>query len=159
MHAHEELLTRLYTAFAARDAAAMAACYAPDATFEDPVFSLRGAEVGAMWHMFCANARSFSLTFSDLRADERSGSAHWEPCYRFPTTGRLVVNRIDSRFDFRAGLIAAQRDSFDFWRWSRQALGAPGWLLGWSGWLRARVRARARRQLDRFIARGARSTR
>jgi ketosteroid isomerase-like protein len=155
MHPNEQLLTRLYSAFAARDAATMVSCYAPDATFDDPVFSLRGAEVSAMWQMFCSNAKSFSLTFSGIRADDSTGVAHWEPCYHFATTGRPVINRIDSRFAFRDGLIVAQQDSFDFWRWSRQALGLPGWALGWSGWLRGRVRAKARRQLDRFIARSA----
>ena len=155
MHPNEQLLTRLYSAFAARDAATMVSCYAPDATFEDPVFSLQGAEVGAMWTMFCANARSFSLTYSGLSADDTSGVALWEPCYSFSTTGRTVINRIDSRFTFRDGLIVAQQDRFGFWRWSRQALGAPGWLLGWSGWLRQRVRGQARRQLDRFIERNA----
>jgi hypothetical protein len=42
-------------------------------------------------------------------------------------------------------------DSFDFWRWSRQSLGVVGVLLGWSGWLRRKVQAQARKGLDRFL--------
>ncbi len=45
-----EVITRLYTAFAARDAETMARCYAPDAHFSDPVFpDLHGPAVTAMW--------------------------------------------------------------------------------------------------------------
>ena len=42
-------------------------------------------------------------------------------------------------------------DRFDFWKWSRQALGLPGWLLGWSSALRAKVQARAAGNLARFV--------
>src|SRR5436190_2219712 len=45
---NDALIQRFYAAFAARDGAAMAACYAPDATFSDPVFTdLKGEEPGA----------------------------------------------------------------------------------------------------------------
>ena len=37
-----ETIERFYKAFAELDAKTMAACYAPDASFEDPVFQLRG---------------------------------------------------------------------------------------------------------------------
>ena len=50
------------------------------------------------------------------------------------------------------GLITRHRDRFDFWRWSRQALGPAGWLLGWTPLLRAKVRATAAGNLDRFLA-------
>ena len=49
-----ELIERFYRAFQQRDAATMAACYAPHATFRDPVFTLAGAQVGTMWRMLCA---------------------------------------------------------------------------------------------------------
>ena len=53
------------------------------------------------------------------------------------------------------GLIASQRDRFDFWRWSRQALGAPGLLLGWSPMLKKKVRATAAANLQAFLARNS----
>ena len=50
-----ETIERLYKAFAELDSKTMAACYAPDATFEDPVFNLRGrTHVGGMWAMLCS---------------------------------------------------------------------------------------------------------
>ena len=52
--------------------------------------------------------------------------------------------------------IALQRrergDSFDFWRWSRQALGTPGAFLGWTPMLRATVRRKASDNLQRYLA-------
>ena len=65
-----------------------------------------------------------------------------------------MLNRIDAEFEFdSAGLIKRHRDRFDFWAWSRQALGLPGWLLGWTPWLRNKVRATAARNLAKFMAR------
>jgi limonene-1,2-epoxide hydrolase len=157
MHANAELLTRFYTAFAALDADTMAACYAPEARFQDEVFHLNGREeVTGMWRMLCAATRAkgmdaWSLQFRDIDADDRSGRAHWEPRYRFSATGRRVHNIIDGVFEFRDGRILAHRDRFDFWRWSRQALGPAGWLLGWSPLLRRKVQAQAMRNLRVFL--------
>ena len=156
----EQTLHRLYEAFARLDADAMAACYAPDACFDDEAFSLRGArQVGGMWKMLCSGTRAkgaavWSLRFRDIEADAERGSAHWDAHYLFSATGRTVDNAIDSRFTFTPeGLIATQRDRFDFWRWSRQALGAPGLLLGWSPLLKKKVRATAAANLQAFLAR------
>ena len=45
-----DLIQTFYSAFARGDGDAMAACYAPDVTFEDPAFGeLHGAEAGSMW--------------------------------------------------------------------------------------------------------------
>ena len=55
------------------------------------------------------------------------------------------------RFD-GSGLIVQHRDSFDFWHWSRQALGAPGLLLGWTPFLRAKVQAQAKASLQKYLA-------
>ena len=154
--ANRDLIDRFYRAFANLDGATMAACYAPDAEFQDEVFTLHGRdEIAAMWNMLCGATRSkgmdaWSLEYSDVAADANNGSAHWEAHYRFSATGRLVHNRIDASFTFRDGLIAAHRDRFDFWSWSRQALGAPGWLLGWSPMLRRKVAARAASNLTAF---------
>lgn len=158
-HANAELLSRFYAAFAALDAESMADCYAPDASFQDEVFTLRGRdEVAAMWRMLCAATRdkgrdAWSLEASAISADARTGRAHWEARYRFSATGRLVHNRIEAGFEFRDGVIVRHRDRFDFWSWSRQALGAPGWLLGWSPPLRRKVQARAAVNLAAFRGR------
>ncbi|HEU0016322.1 MAG TPA: nuclear transport factor 2 family protein, partial [Longimicrobium sp.] len=150
MHPNAALIERFYTAFAARDAAGMKACYHPDVVFSDPAFGeLRGAQAGAMWALLLERGRDLRVTFSDVRADDERGGAHWEAHYTFGHTGRAVHNRIDAEFEFRDGLIARHTDRFDFWAWARQALGPAGWVLGlWP--FRLLVRRRARADLDRF---------
>jgi hypothetical protein len=154
-HGARDTITRFYAAFARLDGAAMQACYAADAQFDDEVFSLRGREqIGSMWRMLCdatlAKGRDvWRIETRDI-TDQR---AHWEAHYRFSATGRLVHNAIDAEIECGPdGLMRRHRDRFDFWRWSRQALGAPGWLLGWSPFLRAKVRAQAAANLARYQA-------
>ena len=96
-----------------------------------------------MWRMLTARAKDFTLAFDSVRADERSGGAHWVATYLFSQTGRIVVNDIQARFVIRDGLICQHDDTFDLWRWSRQALGVPGVLLGWSPMLKNKVRQQA----------------
>jgi hypothetical protein len=146
---------RLYAAFARLDAEAMAACYATDARFDDEAFSLKGrAQIGAMWSMLCDAVKTKGRDVWKLEVSQVTDcSAHWEPTYNFSATGRIVHNIIDAEFEFdSSSLITRHRDRFDFWRWSRQALGMPGWLLGWTPMLRAKVRATAAKNLARFMA-------
>ena len=156
----EQTLRRFYDAFARLDADTMASCYEPDASFDDEAFSLRGArEIGGMWKMLCSGTQAkgaavWKLSYRDIEADASSGKAHWDAHYLFSATGRIVDNAIDSEFGFTPeGLIATQRDRFDFWAWSRQALGPPGLLLGWTPMLKNKVRAGAAKNLAAYMAR------
>jgi hypothetical protein len=160
MNSNEETLSRFYTAFAALDADTMAACYATDATFEDPAFSLKGRrEIAGMWHMLCASTlarhrQDWRLEFRDVRADDSTGHAHWEAHYRFSVSNRLVHNLVEADFTFSPdGLIASHTDRFDFWRWSRQALGYGGWVLGWAPFFQRQVRVQTRAALNNYLAR------
>lgn len=150
-----ELITRFYTAFQRRDAAAMGACYAPDVRFSDPVFTdLRGDQARAMWAMLCARGKDLRLAFTGVTASGAEGAAHWEAWYTFSATGRKVHNIIDARFTFRDGLIATHTDSFDLHRWAGQALGLKGALLGWTPFVQHAIRTQAMRSLDGWMARG-----
>jgi len=147
-----QLLERLYEAFDRRDGEAMAACYAPDARFNDPVFGdLSGEQAGAMWRMLTGRAADLSVELLEHQADESTGSAHWVARYTFTQTGRAVVNDVRAEFRFAGGLIAEHVDRFSFWRWSRQALGPPGVALGWTPLLRRKVGGQARAGLDAFM--------
>lgn len=148
-----ELVVRFYEAFQKLDAEAMARCYADEIAFSDPAFGdLRGEAARDMWRMLTQRAQSFSLTFSDVTADDHVGRARWTANYVFTQTGRTVVNRVDARFVFRNGLIAEHRDSFDLWRWARQALGVKGAVLGWTRFMQRAIRTRARKSLDAYRA-------
>jgi ketosteroid isomerase-like protein len=141
---HRAIIERFYSGFAARDTDAMGACYHPEIHFSDPVFpDLHGPEVINMWRTLSGRAADMAVTFRDVRADDTTGSAHWTATYTFSGTGRHVVNEIDASFRFADGLIIRHVDSFDFWRWSRMALGTSGLLLGWTPYLRSKVRQRS----------------
>jgi len=150
---HTALINRFYSAFQKRDAATMAACYHRRATFRDPVFELTGSNIGAMWTMLCERGKDLRLEFDEVHAEADHGSADWQAWYSFSQTGRSVHNIIRAQFTFSEGLILEHVDRFDFWRWSRQALGAPGLLLGWTPMLRKKVRATAAANLATYLAR------
>jgi uncharacterized protein len=151
MHPHETLVREFYARFAARDAEGMARCYHSDIAFSDPVFPmLRGAEAGDMWRMLLSRATDLAVTLDEARADDTGGEARWTARYTFTRTGRPVVNRVHARFAFRDGLIVRHYDSFSFWRWSAQALGPIGKLLGWFAPLKWKVRKDAARSLEKW---------
>jgi hypothetical protein len=130
----------------------MVAGYAPDVTFSDPVFpALRGDEARGMWRMLCARGKDLRLEFSAVEADDRTGSAHWEAWYTFTGTGRQVHNIIDASFTFSNGLITSHVDRFDLYRWSRQALGPIGMLLGWTPLVQNKIRGTAARALGAYL--------
>jgi hypothetical protein len=150
-----DTITRFYAAFAQLDGDTMQACYAPDAEFQDEVFTLEGQrQVGGMWRMLCEATAAKGRDVWRLEASQiTERSAHWEAHYRFSATGRMVHNIIDAEFEFTpSGLIRKHRDRFGFWRWSRQALGTPGVLLGWTPIVRNKVRAQAAANLALFLA-------
>ncbi|MEA2126384.1 MAG: hypothetical protein QOI80_3166 [Solirubrobacteraceae bacterium] len=150
--ANAELIERFYGAFARLDGDGMAACYAPDVRFSDPVFGeLRGDEAGDMWRMLTGRAEDLEVSLAEHEASDERGTAHWLADYTF-RTGRKVHNDIRAEFRFRDGLIAEHDDRFSFFAWSRQALGAPGLLLGWTPILRNKVSAEARSGLEQFRA-------
>jgi hypothetical protein len=151
---NEATIRRLYDALNRHDGEAMAACYAPEASFSDPVFpELHGDQAGDMWRMLTARATDLAVELPEAKADAQAGSARWIATYTFGTTGRNVTNRVRSDFKFGPdALIAEQHDDFPFWAWSRKALGLSGLLLGWTPMLRSKVRANAAAELARFRA-------
>jgi ketosteroid isomerase-like protein len=155
-HPNANLIERFYSALNTGDGAAMARCYAPEATFMDPAFGrLEARDAGAMWRMLTSRAGDLSVDVSEITADDQEGSARWIAHYTFTQTGRPVVNDIRASFRFADGLISEHRDRFDWWRWARQALGPPGLLLGWNPLFHNAVRNKARGTLAEFREREA----
>ena len=151
--ANAATIDRFYAAFDKQDSATMVAQYAPDVTFSDPAFGeLHGNEAIAMWTMLCGSATDLSVVARDVQADDTSGYAHWTARYTF-STGRPVVNEIDATFRFDAeGRIVEHHDTFSMFKWSRQALGPPAYLLGWNPVGQKVLRGKARDRLDANLA-------
>ena len=154
MNANEALITKFYTAFQNKDASTMQECYSDQATFSDAAFvGLNAKEVRAMWAMLIKGGKDMRVEFSNVRADERGATAHWDAYYIFSATGRKVLNQIDASFIIENGKIVKHTDHFDFYTWSKQALGLPGLLLGWTSFLKNKVRKQASAKLAAYMAR------
>lgn len=152
-HHNAELIARFYNAFSAKDHLMMAACYAPAVRFSDPVFvDLDYDHTTSMWRMFCERGEDLVVSFDSVEADDARGSATWTASYIFTSTGRRVQNHIRAAFEFGDGRIVLHRDHFDFYAWSRMALGPVGWALGWTPFLKRKVRRMAARQLEQFMS-------
>jgi ketosteroid isomerase-like protein len=152
MDQNHEVITKFYQAFQHRDWKTMQTFYHPEAHFSDPAFpNLNCQEVKAMWHMLCENAKDFSLQFSEVMVNGNHGTCRWDAQYTFSRSGRKVHNIIHAHFDFKEGLIINHSDVFDFWRWSRMALGLPGVFLGWTPFLQGKVQSTARKSLLKFM--------
>ncbi len=152
MNNNEELIQTFYDAFARRDYATMQDCYSENPVFNDPVFGvLQGDEVKAMWEMLCKSATDLTIQTDKIEVDGEYGTCNWTAIYPFSKTGRKVVNKIKAHMRIADGKIIEHTDEFDIYKWSRQALGLPGILLGWSGYLKNKIRSDARKKLDAFM--------
>ena len=159
MTSNEQLIHTLYTAFQKKDYQTMGACYHNEATFQDAVFNLRtGHEIRSMWEMLCKQSRDFALEYSNVKTNGDQGSAHWEARYTFSRTGREVLNKIDAAFEFKDGLIIKHNDTFDFYAWSKQAMGLSGILLGWTSFFHNKVKSTAAAGLQAFMNKQTKSS-
>jgi hypothetical protein len=153
MNATETLITNFYTAFQNKDFRSMQDCYLPHASFSDAVFTNLGSlEVKAMWHMLSLGAKDLKLEFDSVYAGELKGSCNWTAEYTFSLTKRKVINRIHAEFEFSEGKILRHHDNFSFYRWARQAFGVRGWLLGWTPYMKKKVRSASAKRLIDFIS-------
>lgn len=149
----KDTLDKFYTAFQAHDAKKMAECYHKEVIFNDPVFqNLNYEEVTAMWAMLIERSKGrLEIMFDSVVGDDEMAQCIWEADYEFSKTGNPVHNIIHATMEFKEGLIIRHTDVFDFWRWSKMALGLTGVLLGWSPMIKNRVKKIARMSLDKYL--------
>ncbi len=156
VHSDIELVERFYAAFQRGDGGAMAALYHPEAEFSDPVFqSLQGPRAGHMWRMLLSRASDLAVEIGPIESSADGVLAQWKASYTFSGTGRIVRNSVHARLHVVDGLIRSHEDRFDLWAWSRMALGLPGALLGWTPWMKNKIRAQALSGLERWEAQGS----
>jgi len=150
----EKILKKFYTALNNCDGATMVSCYHEDIVFEDPAFGiLKGERAKAMWLMLTESqkGKGFKVDFSNVKANENNGLAHWEAFYKFSQTGRKVHNKIDASFEFKDGLIIKHTDVFNVHKWAKQAMGIKGLLFGGMGFFQKKLNSKTNYLLDKFI--------
>ena len=149
---HPQLIENFYSAFAAGDYQAMQQCYHNDIVFEDPAFGrLQGERAKKMWEMLLSQKKAeTTISFAKPQAFEDMMRVNWTAQYFYGK--RPIHNKVRAQFKFHEGKIIEHIDSFDFWKWTRQALGLSGFLLGWTDYMQKKVQATVNNKLDKFIA-------
>lgn len=147
------LIENFYMAFKNLDSETMASCYHKDIVFKDPAFGvLKGAKAKNMWRMLCQNqkGKDFKISFSNITFKDVTGTAQWEAHYTFSKTGRKVHNKIFAEFEFKDGEIIKHTDNFNLYRWSQQAFGLTGYLIGWTPFFRKKLQAQTNAMLSKY---------
>ena len=153
MNTHTQLIEKFYTAFQKLDAVGMNSCYSDDIVFFDPVFGLlKGEEVNCMWEMLCKNAKDFTLTYGNIvTLDEEYSTCDWVATYTFSKTGNKVVNKIKANMRFADGKIIEHSDAFSLHKWSKQAFGILGVLIGWNSFFQNKIKRQAKQNLLKYM--------
>lgn len=151
---HKKLIETFYHSFAAGNAEEMTACYHENITFEDPAFGeLKGEKAKAMWTMLLSKSDAApNILFKNVSANDKTGSATWIATYKYGKQKRNVTNHVTAEFEFLDDKIIRHKDNFDLWKWSQQALGLSGYLLGWSGFMRNKIQATTNKLLEKYMA-------
>lgn len=151
----KKTIETFYEAFSNLDAETMVSCYHDDIVFEDPAFGiLIGERAKNMWRMLCESqkGKDFKIKFSGIEATQNYGVAHWEAFYTFSKTGRKVHNVIDAHFEFKDDKIIKHTDSFNLYKWSKQALGFRGMVLGRTQFFKNKLNYQTNLMLTKFEA-------
>lgn len=101
--------------------------------------------------MLLTSSTDLEVTFKNVEGTHESASCHWEAFYTFTLTGKKVHNIIEAKFVLKDGKIISHQDDFDLYRWSRMAFGVSGVLLGWSSFMKNKIRGKARKRLQEFM--------
>ncbi len=149
---NEEIITCFYNAFALGDAESMAQYYHDDVVFTDPAFgTIKGDQAKAIWKMLIERSNgNIDIQYNDVIADSDTGSAKWTAKYQYGPHKRNVTNHVAATFEFKNGKIIAHTDRFDIWKWSRQALGTTGVLLGWSSFMKNKIQKTTNSLLNKY---------
>lgn len=150
---NKQVIQKFYTAFADKDAETMVSLYNDDVVFSDPAFgTLKGINAKAMWKMLLSNKKSQSqVSFNNIQVNDATGSATWTAIYKYGPKARPVTNHVNATFEFKNGKISKHTDDFNMWKWTQQALGVSGYLLGWSNFMKNKIQGETSKKLNAFM--------
>ncbi|MEZ5173735.1 MAG: nuclear transport factor 2 family protein [Bacteroidia bacterium] len=150
----QEIASEFYKAFAAANPEGMLHLYDPNITFSDPVFGILKAEqVFAMWRMLVRPG--VDIRFSEPKVSGDRVIVAWEARYTYTPTGRKVLNKVKAAMTIKDGKNYRASRHGSLWRWSAQAPGATGYLLGWSPVVKRKIHSMANARLRVFMEKNA----
>jgi len=149
---NKELITKFYQSFVDGDVEGMIRCYHDEIVFQDPAFgTLKGEMAKNMWRMLLSRrSESTKITFSDVQETAEGGTAHWIASYVYGPKNRKVVNHVYAHIAIADGKMIVHTDTFDMWKWTQQALGLSGYLLGWSSFLKGKIQYKLNAMLTKY---------
>ena len=148
------LVKSFYKAFSEKNPKEMITYYHENMVYENPIITrLEGRMAGNYWGMLIEReGEHLKVSASNIRADGDKVIADSKASYLWGDARRQVNNVGYAVFQFKDGKIIHQKDHYDFWKWSRMALGFPGYILGWSSFLNGKVRDTAFKMLKEYDA-------
>ncbi len=150
---YTEIITEFYNNFSEGNAQGMTQYYHKDIVFNDPIFgTLKKERAFKMWEMLLSKkSEHTTISFDNIIEKEGFITVNWTATYLFGPQQRKVVNNVLATFRFQENKIIEHSDSFDLWKWTRQALGTSGYLMGWSSFMQKKIQHKMELQLDDFI--------
>lgn len=150
---NKEIIKKFYTSFSNGDVKGMLACYDKEIVFQDAVFGkLKGERAFKMWEMLLSKKKEDTIiNFNNIEVTNESGNANWIAKYYYGDKRRKVVNKVTANFKFKDGKIIEHLDTFDLWKWTKQAMGIIGYLIGWTSFMKKKIQLTTNKNLDEFI--------
>lgn len=144
---------QFYGALTNHNSSEMIKLYHDDVIFTDPAFGmLQGIRAKKMWEMLLANSKSdLNIQYEILDSSNEQATVSWIAKYKFGPQRRLVENHVIASLKIKQGKIVEHHDTFNMWKWSSQALGLSGRLLGWTGFMKKKVQLKTNRALDKYM--------
>jgi len=150
---NNELIEKFYSSFSNGNIKEMTECYHKNISFHDPVFgTLKRKRVLKMWEMLLSRrTKSTKISFTNIQTTIETGTANWTAEYIYGEKNRKIINIVSANFKFKDGKIIEHTDTFNLWKWTQQAIGTVGYLIGWTPFMRNKIQKTAKQQLDNFM--------
>ena len=121
--------------------------YHSNASYKDELFELKGVEIHALWYSAVQPDLNLSVELKSIKEVDGRVITEWVMNYTLDIINRRISLNEKGTFIFKGDKIIEHIDEYDFWSWCTQAFGIIGKSLGWSNWLRKRVRNQARKSV------------
>lgn len=141
-----ETVETFYKSLVGKDISGIRSVLSPKTEFSDPAYPhLKGKDVQSMWHLI-TESDPLSIEYKIYGVEGSTVYGGWVADYEL--FGRPIHNVIKSKFTVKDGQIIFHKDSFDFDRWSEQAL--PGFANKGLGLLGTQMKYKALRLVTLF---------
>lgn len=148
---NKELIANFYESFGKLDAQGMIDYYHDQIEFEDPIFGkLNSKKVRSMWRLLLSKDSDMKVSYCDVKTQGNLGYAKWKATYFYGSKKRKITNECKASFEFKDGKIIRHTDTYSLWRWSHQAFGFVGLLLGWTSFFKNKITNKAQKALLDF---------